>query len=398
MPTPVVFFGDLPGQPTGLARILGDLASQLHRDRDLFDVDVRVVGYAPWVDLPRTGVQRQLNGVSPWPTWVFSDMTAHGREALVTAYRSWFGDQRGVVVTCWDPSRCFSLIGHDLPVELWGYFAVDAENLNGGISGPAAVAVRAYDRVLAYTQFGARVLGTALDDNVPHLPHGIHGSVFNPVLTEAEYARALQLVGPAAQSAADGLIGCVATNQPRKDLGLFVLTLRELIGRGRQIHGWLHVDRTIGEAWSLPQLVADAGIGRQLTVTTTLTDRELASLYSLCACTIAPGRGEGFGYPIVESQACGAPAIHCDYAGGAEFTLNLVAPVTYHLVGPYALRRPILDPVAVADAVEQCLSYTTERGAVQQRVQHLAWTNLWPKWQDWFAVGLNEGRRVGRLQ
>lgn len=39
------------------------------------------------------------------------------------------------------------------------------------------------------------------------------------------------------------------------------------------------------------------------------TDREIIGLYSMCQAMIFPSFSEGFGWPIIEAQACGAPVI-----------------------------------------------------------------------------------------
>lgn len=387
-PLPFVLVGDAPGQTSGLSRILTDLARHLWAERDTLGIDLRVVGYAPFEGLPKTGVP---GASSHWQSWIFSDVSSWGRQAVQTAYRSWFGNRPGIVMTIWDPSRCFALTGMGLPGEQWGYFPVDAENVNGGISGPAAEAVQRYDRVLAYSQFGARILSSVTSLPVPHLPHGIDGTVFHPVLTEREYLDARATLGIVATE--KQVVGCVATNQPRKDLGLYCQALRALLDWGHDVHGWLHIDREIGEAWSIPQLASDLGLNAHLTVTLNRTDRELAALYSLSSVTLAPGRGEGFGYPIVESQACGCPAVHGNYGGGAEFTPDVVDPRLFQLVGPYALRRPILDVRETAVKLAALLSTDPSyRRTVQQGVQHLAWSQLWPAWRQWFDDGLTNYR------
>ena len=55
----------------------------------------------------------------------------------------------------WDPARCFELKKakwfRTLPgANLWGYFAIDSVNEQGGFGGPAKEVVEEYDRVLGY--------------------------------------------------------------------------------------------------------------------------------------------------------------------------------------------------------------------------------------------------------
>ena len=40
-----------------------------------------------------------------------------------------------------------------------------------------------------------------------------------------------------------------------------------------------------------------------------MTDGQLAGMYTACDCLVAPYRGEGFGLPVLEAMACGVPAI-----------------------------------------------------------------------------------------
>ncbi len=386
MAIPLLIVGDAPYRPTGLSRILTDLVTRVVEELPEFEVGV--VGYQPWGGLPTCGIPVTGGGWN-WRQWAFADLTHHGAEAVQTAYRAWFGDRPGVLLSIWDPGRCHAFTQLDLPIEKWGYFAVDAANMNGGISGPAGAAVNGYDRVLAYTQFGKRVLETATDLPVEVLPHGIDLSVFTRLMTAEERAAMITRLFPGGYKEHTLLLGCVATNQPRKDLGLFVQVLRLLRETGMQVDGWLHTDRLVSEAWSIPQLVADAQVTDYLTVTTAMTDRELAVAYSLCSLTIAPGRGEGFGYPIVESLACGVPVLHADHGGGAEFVPvgGLIPPVTHHLVGPYALARPILAPSAVTIRAKQVLSMDFDPGFLRTTVEHLGWPTLWPAWAAWFQRG-----------
>jgi glycosyltransferase involved in cell wall biosynthesis/SAM-dependent methyltransferase len=50
-----------------------------------------------------------------------------------------------------------------------------------------------------------------------------------------------------------------------------------------------------------------------------LTEEELAGLYTACDCLVQPYRGEGFGLPIAEAMACGRPVIVTDYGAALDF-------------------------------------------------------------------------------
>jgi glycosyltransferase involved in cell wall biosynthesis len=161
----------------------------------------------------------------------------------------------------------------------------------------------------------------------------------------------------------------------------------------RSLIFWLHTDRQVTEAWSIPQLATDLGLndGDMIVTLPGLSDYELAGLYSQCLATIAPGLGEGFGYPIVESLACGTPVIHGQYGGGTELIPEnwRVRVDALRLEGAYALRRPVYDPAIFADVALDVVGRMREFGAVMQgacrgMVAHLDWNYLWPRWMSWF--------------
>ncbi len=383
-PIPFVIYSDGPRLPTGLARIARDLAARLWEARDSLGIDLLQVGYDP---LPGPAV--------PWPLYAGGHLDTEGdwgAGMVDAAWMGYFGNRQGILFSIWDPARAYPLLGCKGPDARWGYFPLDATNIHGTLSGPAAEAVQRYDRVLAYGRWGSEVLRPLRGHSVGYLPHGMDLGVWTYQQTPASLAAVEQVM-----QKRDGeiLIGCVATNQPRKDLGLYFGTLAELRRRGLKVRGWLHTDSMI-RAWSVQQLVADFGLAKKVSVTLSLTDEELSACYSLCGCTIAPGLGEGFGYPLVESLACGTPCVHVDYAGGAELLpLNAwrAPPCAERLEGLHALRRPVVNPVDMANAVERALDFKRADERVCQawcrgQVEYLDWRHLWPRWYSWFAQGL----------
>lgn len=389
MPTPLLLHGDAPAQPTGLSRILTDLAARLVAEQDDLGLDVRTVGWAPWAGLPAQGVPTPGGATLPpgvetprhvrWPAWVYSDFSSRGAMALTTAYRQWWGHRPGIILSIWDAARLFEVreAVRALPVQWWGYIPVDAVNIHGTLGGPAGEAVRGLDRVLAYGPFGAEALGKVWSParEVPALPHGIDPTIFTPQDdgTPLPWGERLSPAYPT--------LGVVATNQRRKDWGLVAATLAQL----PTWQGWWHTNQLVGDAWSLPQLVEDFDLGDRVAVTLSLTDEQLAAGYRACAATLAPGRGEGLGYPIVESNACGTPAVHVAYGGGADVTPWLVPPASSHLEGVYAEVRPILDAAAVARKIARI---TTTAGDVADSARFYHWPSLWPRWRQWITEGL----------
>jgi len=382
MSTPFLLLGDGPQEATGLGRIARDLCAILHGSQlPLEIVQVGGPSFPPW------------SGWEWYPLGEIERAGDWGAEYVRDLYRWRFGSRPGILFGIWDPSRLYSYLGVDLPVQRWAYTAIDADNIRGSLGGPAAEAVRQFDRVLAYGRWGSQILRT-LRDRVPYLPHGLNLSTYSTYSTEDEQAWLEATLG--AFRGNRTLIGAVATNQPRKDMGLLFHSIAVLRDRGMKVHLWLHTDVLV-KAWAVQQLVADFGLGKQVTVTTEeLTDRQMALLYQACAVTIAPGLGEGFGYPIVESLAAGTPVVHGDFGGGRELVprQGWRFPVReLRLDGIYAMKRPVFRAEDVANAVQDALNWRELLGAsalpyVQGSVAHLDWSALQGRWVSWVKQGL----------
>lgn len=390
MAIPLLLIGDSPRRATGLARIARDLASRLVAHADTLGIEVVQAG-------PDDGAGAH------WTAWPFYglpvDDQAWGATALREVWETAFGLREGIVLTVWDPARCWYLRRVPIPAQWWGYFPVDARTRRGPFGGPAGEAVRNYARVLGYGRWGAEVLGAVVGRSVPYLPHGLD-PVWGPLPALGSDLRVREILGRRVTEDTV-LIGCVAANQPRKDLGGYCETLALLRERGWKIHGWLHTDLEVGTRetqWCVPQLREEYGLDRALTITTELDDVHLAAFYATCTATVAPGLGEGFGYPIVESLACGTPVVHSTYGGGAELVPRAEwrVPVRADRVeGPYALVRPVYLAEDLANAVERAVQWRQQDPAVVREycvgaVSHLGWAALWPRWASWIRQGVKD--------
>lgn len=389
MATPILLVGDFPGIQTGLSRILGDVATRLHALRLDGDVDLAICGWAPWADLQMQGVQTpDWEGIR---AWAFADLRHWGREAVATAWRRFFGGRHGVLLTIWDAGRIHALsaaAGLDLPVRRWAYVPVDGANAQGRLGGPAAAALATVDRLAAYTAYGQRVLRATVGEARPIavLPHGYDPQVFRADVADREATRAALGVPPTSR-----LIGVVATNTTRKDLGLVFTATHQLHNYSHDVHLWLHTDRLVSDAWSVPELTNVYQLRDRVHVSLPATDAELAARYRACDVTIAPGRGEGWGYPIVESQACGTPVLHVAAAGGAELTPadNRLPVLLEVATGPYAILRPIVQPTELSLHLDR-VWYGGAACPIGDMTPY-QWPVCWPRWQEWIQAGLEEG-------
>jgi glycosyltransferase involved in cell wall biosynthesis len=120
----------------------------------------------------------------------------------------------------------------------------------------------------------------------------------------------------------------VGTLEPRKNHATALRALAHLRAEGLPHtlvivggHGWLFEP--------IQQLVGELGLADAVRFTGRIPDADLIALYSGAACFLMPSLYEGFGFPVLEALACGAPVVASNVSSLPE-----VAGEAALLVGP----------------------------------------------------------------
>jgi glycosyltransferase involved in cell wall biosynthesis len=389
---PLLIMSDAVTSSTGLGRVTRDLAGRIHEHlSEVFEV--AVFGYGgtnsytiPYKQFP---VRRIDNWVLPELPWVWNDFS-QGRQGILLAiwnpgWLPWLADPSTL------PPCGLRTFLESKPFEKWIYAPIDAEGWEGGLPEKVTEILGGFDRILHYSDWSATIDGD--DRRRDWLPHGIDTSVFYPRNPRAVRQNFIESVsGRHAKPISDDvkIIGIIATNSGRKDWGLGFEACARLREQGHNIGIWAHTD-LFQKHWDLVQMANEFGLANRVIFTNGfLSDETMAMAYSGCDLTFAIGAGEGFGFPIAESLACGTPVIHGNYGGGADMvpTPCLVAPRAWKWDGGmYINRRPVYSAFEWAEIAAEVLK--VEKSGDSLLDLDFSWDELWPKWQAWLEEGVN---------
>jgi len=162
-------------------------------------------------------------------------------------------------------------------------------------------------------------------DDVIAIPEAARSS-FHPV-TSAESGPVCRRLGIETE-----FILFVGTIEPRKNLLNLARAFDELL-RTTPFRPQLVIAGKQG--WLSDELLAYLGnseLKDRVVLTGHLSDEDLRALYSACRLFVYPSLYEGFGLPLLEAMACGAPVVTSDVPGIIETTRDvarLVVPTDF---------------------------------------------------------------------
>ena len=136
----------------------------------------------------------------------------------------------------------------------------------------------------------------------------------------------------------------------RRNLSALIRAFARLKAEHALPHRLLIVGADLPGTSPFRRVIAELGIERDVTVRGHLTHQEMVLVYNAAALFIYPSSYEGFGMPVLEAMACGAPVITLDntafpeFAGGVAHLLpdarvDTLTTGMLHVLGDDELRR-----------------------------------------------------------
>lgn len=212
--------------------------------------------------------------------------------------------------------------------------------------------VASVDVPVVFCEFSRRVVAEATGISPHVIHHGVDLATFSP----RDKAQAKKRVGVAGKF----VVGTVAANQQRKNLPALFRAFSEFARAKDDVLLYLHT-RIAGGYWEIDELAERFGIEPKTRATLNLdvhrgvSDDVLATIYNAMDVFVLPTMAEGFGLPIIESQACGVPALVTNFSACGELVpdefCRLQVKVT--LIMARNFEQAIVDEADIVERLER---------------------------------------------
>ncbi len=288
----------------------------------------------------------------------------------------------------------------EIDKHIAAWIPIDTQNVNEKI----VKAAKNIPIKIAMSKHGESELQKAGFETM-YAPIGYDPDVFYPK-PDAGYEFRKSLIFPNNEISPDEmfLIGSVGINYPgdRKGFILLMLAFREFHKRHDNARLFLHtIAHKEHDGLNYAAIASDLGIGElvawphQDRMWYGLYDEEVMSeIYSGFDVFCLPTKGEGFGRPIIEAQACGTPVIVSNNTSGPELCRMGWLIDTHwddaEYLGSNVWRYPPR-PSAILDALEKAYEFACvslegpvasrrTRQAISKSVAEFTWDNVWSEY------------------
>lgn len=161
------------------------------------------------------------------------------------------------------------------------------------------------DEIMVPSKFGASVVEKSTNKTAHHIPYGIDTEVFRPITDAKKSSSTFRFIN-------------VSKNQSRKNIPAFLEALKLVHEVDSRAIGYLHtnVDKKVPNQVHVQNIIRRLGISNiislpkhKLALDIGCSDDDLRKEYCNSDALVLSSVAEGFGFPILEAQACGIPAI-----------------------------------------------------------------------------------------
>ena len=152
-------------------------------------------------------------------------------------------------------------------------------------------------------------------DRIHEVPEGVDTKLFRPIDDREALARwRCSLFG-----ADVPYITYVGKPTERRNLSALIRAYAELKARQGLPHKLLIVGADLPGTSPFRKVISELGLEREVVIRGHVSHEEMVSVYNAAALFIYPSSYEGFGMPVLEAMACGAPVIALDNTAFPEF-------------------------------------------------------------------------------
>lgn len=312
--TPILWHSNAPWVGSGYGTQTGLFGPMIQRDLGyqvgfsaFFGLKGRRIG---WV-APHTGTAHTV-----YP----AGKDNHGNDVLTAHTAHYFGGRRGMVVFLSDVWVLRHQLAAQLPMLAW--CPVDHDPVT-----PATATWFKLGKALpiAMSLFGKEQLERAGVPDVQYVPHGFNAEVFKP----ADRKEARRAMGIPEDAFVAGMVAANLGSPSRKSFAqafqAFANFQRDL-GRDADVYLYLHTMTEAANGENLAVMAESLGVRfiacDQYGYILGAPEQVVSATLNSFDVLLNPSRGEGFGVPLVEAQACGTPCITTNFSAMPE-----VAPV-----------------------------------------------------------------------